>query len=84
MTIISNRRKNGTTQPTTSAQPLRRSLGPLSIANELKHGAPNGAFPRLRMKPKENCWTNAIKGCADPQRAAHYFKLLADTSAGLS
>src|SRR5258708_1697483 len=34
------------------------------------------------MKPKENCWTNAIKGCADPQRAAHYFKLLADTSAG--
>jgi glutamate-ammonia-ligase adenylyltransferase len=27
-------------------------------------------------------WTKAIKGCADPSRAKHFLKLLADTSAG--
>ena len=31
---------------------------------------------------KNPVWTNAIKGCADPQRAKHFLELLATTDAG--
>ena len=33
------------------------------------------------MKAKETSWSKASKNAADPQRAAHYLKLLADTTA---